>query len=78
MRKYNSELNKLKEDLGVKASSKCLRLSAMINMVNLNHGKPVSKVTVMNRLKITDRTFYRYCRQIDFIEVKNGMVRLVA
>lgn len=78
MKKKDPVLENLKKDLGVKASSKCLRLSSLINMVNQNQGKPVSKVTVMSRLQITDRTFYRYCKQVDFIEVKNGMLRLVA
>jgi hypothetical protein len=78
MRKKDPNLEILKKEMGVVASSKCLRLSIMINLINQNQGKPVSKVTVLNKLKILDRTFYRYCKQIDFIEVKNGMIRLAA
>jgi hypothetical protein len=78
MKKKDPVMENLKKDLGVKASSKCLRLTTMINMVNQNQGRPVSKVSVISKLNITDRTFYRYCKMVDFIEVKNGKLKLVA
>ncbi len=78
MRKKDPVLQDLKLNLGVKASSKCLRLTFLINLVNQNKGRPVSKVTVIEKLKITDRTFYRYCKQLPFIKVHNGKIKLAA
>lgn len=78
MSKKDPILENMKKELGVKATSKCNRLNYLNNMVILNQGKPVSKVTVINKLNITDRTFYRYVKHLSHITVKNGKVTMAA
>ena len=78
MSKKDPILENMKKELKVTATSKCNRLNYLINMVIRNQGKPVSKVTVISKLQITDRTFYRYIKQLDHISVKNGMLTMAA
>lgn len=78
MSKKDPILENMKKELKVTATSKCNRLNYLINMVMRNQGKPVSKVTVISKLQITDRTFYRYIKQLDHISVKNGMLTMAA
>jgi hypothetical protein len=78
MSKKDPILEKMKKELKVTATSKCNRLNYLINMVIRNQGKPVSKVTAISNLNITDRTFYRYVKQLSHLTVKNGMLTMAA
>jgi hypothetical protein len=78
MSKKDPVLENMKKELGVKATSKCNRLSYLNNLVIGNQGKPVSKVTAISKLNITDRTFYRYVKQLRHLTVKNGMLTMAA
>ena len=67
----------IQKKLNVTSSSKIMNLNQMFMSLILNDGKPYSIARLARELKVTNKSVYRYCDELDhLVVVENGFIQL--
>jgi predicted AAA+ superfamily ATPase len=67
----------IQEKLKVTSSSKIMNLNQMFMSLILNDRKPYSIARLARELKVTNKSVYRYCDELDhLVVVENGFIQL--
>jgi predicted DNA-binding transcriptional regulator YafY len=67
----------IQEKLNVTSSSKIMNLNQMFMSLILNDRKPYSIARLARELKVTNKSVYRYCDELDhLVVVENGFIQL--
>ena len=67
----------IQEKLRVTSNTKSMNLNQMFVSLILNERKPYSIARLARELKVTKKSIYRYCDELDhLVEVENGFIQL--
>jgi predicted AAA+ superfamily ATPase len=73
----NKVVEIIQEKLKVTSNTKSMNLNQMFVSLILNERKPYSIARLARELKVTKKSIYRYCDELDhLVEVENGFIQL--
>jgi predicted AAA+ superfamily ATPase len=73
----NKVVKIIQDKLKVTSNTKIMNLNQMFVSLILNERKPYSIARLARELKVTKKSIYRYCDELDnLVEVENGFIQL--
>ena len=73
----NKVVEIIQDKLNVTSNTKSMNLNQMFVSLILNERKPYSIARLARELKVTKKSIYRYCDELDhLVEVENGFIQL--
>jgi DNA-binding MarR family transcriptional regulator len=67
----------IQDKLNVTSNTKIMNLNQMFVSLVLNERKPYSIARLARELKVTKKSIYRYCDELEhLVEVENGFIQL--
>lgn len=73
----NMVIKIIQDKLKVTSNTKIMNLNQMFVSLILNERKPYSIARLARELKVTKKSIYRYCDELDhLVEIENGFIQL--